>query len=102
MDEIRITLAELSDTAAQMRNYNATLNSTLDEILSFVKKTMNDLQVVWESDGEFTLLNAFNKFSTKFIEESEVIESYARFLDDTVNNYDSLESTIVSNATNFD
>lgn len=98
MDEIRITLAELSDTAAQMRNYNA----TLDDILSFVKKTMNDLQVVWESDGEFTLLNAFNKFSTKFIEESEVIESYARFLDDTVNNYDSLESTIVSNATNFD
>ena len=98
MDEIRITLAELSDTAAQMRNYNA----TLDDILSFVKKTMNDLQVVWESDGEFTLLNAFNKFSTKFIEESEVIESYARFLHDTVNNYDSLESTIVSNATNFD
>ena len=98
MDEIRITLAELSDTAAQMRNYNA----TLDDILSFVKKTMNDLQAVWESDGEYTLLNAFNKFSGKFIEESEVIESYARFLDDTVNNYDSLESTIVSNATNFD
>ena len=98
MDEIRITLAELSDTAAQMRNYNA----TLDDILSFVKKTMNDLQVVWESDGEYTLLNAFNKFSGRFIEESEVIESYARFLDDTVNNYDSLESTIVSNATNFD
>ena len=98
MDEIRITLAELSDTAAQMRNYNA----ALDDILSFVKKTMNDLQAVWESDGEYTLLNAFNKFSGKFIEESEVIESYARFLDDTVNNYDSLESTIVSNATNFD
>ena len=98
MDEIKITLAELSDTAAQMRNYNA----TLDDILSFVKKTMNDLQVVWESDGEYTLLNAFNKFSGRFIEESEVIESYARFLDDTVSNYDSLESTIVSNATNFD
>ncbi len=98
MEEIRITLPELSDTASQIRNYN----STLDDILSFVKKTMNDLQGVWESDGENTLLNSFNKFSAKFIEESEVIESYARFLDDTVNNYDSLESTIVSNASNFD
>ena len=98
MEEIRISLPELSDTASQMRNYN----STLDEILSFVKKTMNDLQAVWDSDGENTLLTSFNKFSTKFIEESEVIESYARFLDDTVNNYDSLESTIVSNASNFD
>lgn len=98
MEEIRISLPELSDTASQMRNYN----STLDEILSFVKKTMNDLQAVWDSDGENTLLTSFNKFSAKFIEESEVIESYARFLDDTVNNYDSLESTIVSNASNFD
>ena len=98
MEEIRITLPELSDAASQIRNYNA----TLDDILTFVNKTMNELNSVWQSDGQDTLLSRFHKFSTKFIEESEVIESYAKFLDDTVNNYDSLESTIVANASNFD
>ena len=47
------------------------------------------------------LLSRFHRFSGKFIDESEVIESYARFLDSTVNDYDSLESTIVANASNF-
>ena len=98
MDEIRITLPEVSNTAAQIRKYN----SSLDEILSFVNKRMNDINSVWESDGEEVLLARFNKFATKFIEESEVIESYAGFLDKTVSDYDSLESTIVSNASNFD
>lgn len=98
MDQINISLAEVSNIAASIRNYNA----NLDEILSYVSRTMNELNSVWESQGQETLLQSFQKFSTRFIEESEVLESYANFLDTTVSDYDSLESTIVANATNFD
>lgn len=98
MDELRISLPEVSASANQIRAYNA----SLDETLSYVSKVMNDLNSIWLSAGEETLLARFQKFSRKFIGESEIIENYARFLDDTVSSYDSLESTIVANASNFD
>ena len=97
-NNIRITLPEVAQTAAQIRNYNA----ALDTVLFHVSKIMNELDAVWLSDGEEMLLSRFRKFSNKFIDESEVIESYARFLDSAVTDYDSLESTIVANASNFD
>lgn len=98
MDQINISLAEVSNIATQIRNYNA----NLDDILSYVNKQMNSINSVWQSEGEERLLQAFQKFSARFIEESEVLESYASFLDQTVSDYDSLESTIVANASNFD
>ena len=98
MEEIRITLPEVSESAAQIRR----LNGALDEILAHVSRTMNDLNSVWMSDGQETLLSRFRRFAVRFLDESEVIESYARFLDRTVSDYDSLESTIVANASNFD
>ncbi|MBQ6334785.1 MAG: pore-forming ESAT-6 family protein [Erysipelotrichaceae bacterium] len=96
-NNIRITLPELAESAAEIRN----CNSQLDAILSYVSKIMNELDGIWLSDGEQMLLSRFQRFSGKFIDESEVIESYARFLDNTVTDYDSLESTIVANASNF-
>ena len=98
MDQLKISLPEVSNTASQIRTYN----SNLDETLSYVSKLMNELNSIWLSDGEETLLSRFQKFAQKFINESEIIENYARFLDDTVSSYDSLESTIVANASNFE
>lgn len=97
MNEIKISLSEVAESASQIRNFN----SKLDNTLSYVAKIMNELNNVWASDGEEMLLSRFLKFSQKFLDESEIIESYARFLDDTVSSYDSLESTIVANASNF-
>lgn len=98
MDNLKISLPEVSATASQIRQYN----SNLDQTLSYVNKIMNELNSVWLSDGEEALLMRFQKFAQKFIDESEIIENYARFLDDTVSSYDSLESTIVANASNFE
>ena len=95
MDQLKISLPEVSQTASSIRNYN----SNLDETLSYVNKIMNELNAIWLSEGEETLLARFQKFSQKFLNESEI---YARFLDDTVSSYDSLESTIVANASNFE
>ncbi len=97
-NEINITLSELSECASAIRNYNA----SLDDILSSVSKAMHEINSIWKSDGEEALLSRFDRFATRFIDESEVIESYAKFLDSTVSDYDSLESTIVANASNFD
>lgn len=98
MEHLKISLPEVSTTASQIRAYN----SKLDDTLSYVSKVMNELNSVWLSNGEEALLARFQKFSQKFINESEIIENYARFLDDTVASYDSLESTILANASNFD
>lgn len=98
MEELRISLPEVSATASQIRAFN----TNLDETLSQVNRMMNDLNSVWLSEGEETLLARFQKFANKFLNESEIIENYARFLDDTVSSYDSLESTIVANASNFE
>lgn len=96
-DLLKISLPEVSSTAAAIRNYN----QNLDDTLSYANKLMNDLHSVWDSDGEKALLARFQNYANKFINESEIIESYAKFLDETVSNYDSLESTIVANASNF-
>ena len=96
-NSLRITLEEVAESANTIRN----CNSTLDDILSYVSKVMHELDSVWLSDGEEMLLSRFQKFSGKFIDESEVIESYARFLDSAVTDYESLESAIVANAADF-
>lgn len=96
-NSIRITLPEVADVAAEIRN----CNTMLDDILSRVSAIMRELDSIWLSDGEEMLLTRFQKFSSRFIDESEVIESYVRFLESAVNDYDSLESTIVANAENF-
>ena len=97
-NSIKITLPEVSNIASEIRNCNA----NLDASLATVTKLMNELNSIWLSQGQETLLARFQKFSSRFTDESEIIESYARFLDDTVSSYDSLESTIVANAANFD
>ena len=98
MEDIRITLPEVSNAAVTLRN----INTNLDEVLSNVSKMMLDLNVVWKGTAGETIVTRFQKFANRFIDESETIEEYAKFLDYTVSSYDSLESTITSNATNFE
>ena len=97
MDQIRITLPEVSSCAAALRS----INSELDETLAYVSRIMNELSSVWISEGAETLVSRFNQFSRRFAIESETISTYAGFLDFTVATYDSLESTITANASYF-
>ncbi|MBR0462291.1 MAG: pore-forming ESAT-6 family protein [Erysipelotrichaceae bacterium] len=98
MEDIRITLPEVSNCAASLRNINA----GLDEVLSTINRMMMDLNAVWKGTAGETIVERFQKFSARFIDESETIEEYAKFLDYTVSSYDSLESTITANASNFE
>ena len=98
MEDIRITLPEVSNCAANLRNINA----GLDEVLNTINKLMIDLSGVWKGTAGEAIVERFQKFSGRFIDESETIEEYAKFLDYTVSSYDSLESTITANASNFE
>lgn len=97
MNDIKISLADISQLANELRR----INNNLDDVLEYVRNEMKSLNVAWISDGSEMIRQRFEYFAKKFIEESELVESYARFLDYTVNSYDSLETTITENAANF-
>ena len=92
MANIQISLQEVQDTANQLRS----LNMLMDEELNAMKSEMNRLDSSWISDGSLEIRNKFNLFSSRF--EKETINQYAKFLDLAVSSYDTLETTITSNA----
>ncbi len=97
MANIKISLQEVSDTANKLR----TLNQMMDEELNEMKMEMNLLDGTWVSDGSSEIRNKFNLFSNRFEKQKATIDQYARFLDLTVSSYDTLETTIASNASSM-
>ena len=71
------------------------------EQLSLMKKDMNDTNASWISDAGETIRSRFNQFANRFDRQKEQIDSYAKFLDQTVDHYNTLESTIHSNASSM-
>ena len=94
MANIQISLQEVQDTANQLRS----LNMLMDEDLNAMKSEMNRLDSSWISDGSLEIRNKFNLFSSRFEKQKETINQYAKFLDLAVSSYDTLETTITSNA----
>jgi uncharacterized protein YukE len=94
MDSLKISLAEVTECASRIRSCNQQM---YDE-LSSMKKEMNNTNVSWISDGGEAIRAKFNLFASRFETEKETIDSYAAFLDRTAESYDTLETTITSNA----
>lgn len=94
MANIHISLQEVQDTANQLRS----LNMLMDEELNAMKSEMNRLDSSWISDGSLEIRYKFNLFSSRFEKQKETINQYAKFLDLAVSSYDTLETTITSNA----
>lgn len=97
MEELKISLAEVSECASKIRNFN----QMMYEQLTLMKKDINDTNASWISDAGEAIRNRFNQFSTRFETQKEQIDSYAKFLDQTVDHYNTLESTIHSNASSM-
>ena len=96
-DGISISLGEVAKTAGTLRSINQSLSTRLDEI----KKEMNGLTSTWTSDASSTIQNNFNSLAPRFEEYFNVVESYAKFLDITVANYDAAETAVNNNANSF-
>lgn len=96
-DGIQISTQVLLDTADKVR----TINSTLDQKLADINKNMNDLGSTWKSEGADTIREAMNALKPRFEEYKNVVESYAKFLVNTAQNYESTESAVQTNASAF-
>lgn len=96
-DSIQISTQVLMDTAEKVR----TINATLDGKLADINKSMNDLEATWKSDAANDIRAAMNAMKPRFEEYKNVVESYAKFLVNTAQNYESTESAIQTNASAF-
>lgn len=94
MPDISITFEEVRQKAAQIRSCNETLTQTLQEI----KAAINALESEWTSDTSDTIRAKITGMQKTFDSYKGVIESYAKFLDNTVQQYESTESTLNTNA----
>ncbi|MDQ0194707.1 pore-forming ESAT-6 family protein [Paenibacillus wynnii] len=94
---INISLPEVSNTAGTLRSINESLSARLQEI----KNEMNGLAATWQSEASNTIREKFKGMEPRFEEYKNVITSYATFLDNTVKGYESAESSINSNASQF-
>ena len=96
-DGIQISTQVLMDTAEKVRS----INNALDGKLSDINKTMNDLESTWQSDAASEIRAAMNALKPRFEEYKTVVESYAKFLVNTAQSYESTESAIQNNASAF-
>ncbi len=96
-DAIQISTQTLLDTAEKVRS----INTTLDDKLSSINKNMNDLEATWKSDAASDIRAAMNALKPRFEEYKNVVESYAKFLTNTAQSYESTETAIQNNAGAF-
>lgn len=82
-DGIQISTQVLLDTAEKVR----TINTTLDSKLADINKNMNDLEATWKSDAASDIRAAMNALKPRFEEYKNIVESYAKFLVNTAQNY---------------
>ncbi|WP_223592688.1 pore-forming ESAT-6 family protein [Neobacillus bataviensis] len=97
VEGIKISLNEVQSTANQIR----TLNNNLAARLEDIKREMNALQSSWNSDASNTIRTNFNALQPTFENFREIVNSYATFLDQTVNAYNATEDAINNNAGAF-
>ena len=89
-DEFTITLPQVKATADAIRNQNKKLDACLKDI----NQTMNQLSSHWQSPAATTLHTKFQHLLPIFDSYYQTIESYAMFLDQTVDTYQALEKQL--------
>ena len=73
-------------------------NKQLDQILTDTKNAINSLEADWSSDTSITIRDKITGMQPTFDTYREVIESYAKFLDSAIAQYESTEATLNTNA----
>lgn len=97
MDTITIALADVSKTA----NYIRTQNQQLFAYLQEINTAMNQLSTTWQSPASETIRARFHAMLPVFDNYKTIIDTYAKFLDQTVTSYQTLEAQLNSNAETF-
>ena len=96
-DSIKISTQVLVDTATKVRE----INKNLDDKLAEINRNMNSLESSWKSDAATDIRAAMNALKPRFEQYKQVVESYAKFLNNTASNYDTTESTVQNKESAF-
>lgn len=96
-DQIFVTPEELRNTSTSIEKINEDLTATLEKISNEVA----NLENTWESRGGDEIRSAMFAFKPKFEEYKEIIADYCKFLNDSATTYETTESTIATNASQF-
>lgn len=97
MEQIQITLAEVTQTAVRLRQYNQQL---YDNLIA-MRKQMNALEQSWQSPAATSIREKFNGMLPTFDNYREIINTYAKFLDQTVVAYEEIETAMQQHASSF-
>lgn len=80
-DLIKIDTAQVVQIADKM----ASLNDELQQTLESAKKTITNLNLVWEGEAANSTIDAINEFSAKYFQSYyNLIDNYVAFLRKTV------------------
>lgn len=96
-DRIQVSTLVLTESAAMMRS----INNDLDDRLNAINRAMQELEDSWKSDAASDIRAAMNALVPRFNEYKSVVESYAKFLVNTAQNYESTEASIQNSAAAF-
>ena len=90
METMNISLAKVTTCANQIRQENNQLNTNLREITS----TMQQLSNFWNSPASDTIRQRFMAMLPAFENYRTIVDTYAKFLDQTVLTYQTVSPVI--------
>ena len=97
MEHLDITIEKLNVASGNIRNTNQRLNQCLKEI----NTVMNQLSLYWNSPASLALKTRFQNMLPVFENYEKIVDSYAIFLDQTVEVYHTLEQSLQQHADSF-
>lgn len=97
MEHLHITLEEVTRTSSLLRTENQKLNGCLQDI----HRCMNQLTNEWQSPAAQTIHTKFQSMLPVFQQYQDIVENYAKFLDQTVLTYQTMEGKLKANAESF-
>lgn len=97
MNNIQISFEEVLATSQLIRRMNQQMSEHHEEM----RRLMNSLEPDWQSETSQTIRRKFNGLTKHFEQYHAVVESYASFLDEMVENYRMTESNLNRNAESF-
>lgn len=97
IEGISISLEEVSSTASSIAARNTQLTDKLGEI----SQRMAGLSSTWQSESAEVIRAKMEGMKPVFENYREIIDSYVKFLNETVSSYTAVETQIKNNASSF-
>ncbi len=91
MEQIQVTVSQLSDSGAQLKSLKTQLKSMIDETDSIVNQLQND----WEGEAADAFQSSYKTNSQKLNQATEGIQSFISALDRILEEYKRTEANNV-------